>query len=241
MIINLYFDNKYFYWADPLIRSIGIHEPYTKIHFHTYNLSNDQVKELESYSSTAYVDNEDMKFDPKISDAYYKNLNRNDPLRFQITCRKGEFLLKSMDRFLEEDLFVVMDVDMLVMQPLNALREQMRSHDVGIIRVGPGKIMGTFFVARSTDAGKHFLRSFNKQVMDGRLYLCKDQKTLAKVYEETHEYKVKFMQLDRRYLDHSSEKKSYIWSAHKSKFGSKEQRYKKYLKVVKLMEKKNDK
>lgn len=241
MIINLYFDNKYFHWADPVVRSIKVHEPDTRIHFHTYNLSNGQVRKLESYSNNVHVDNTDMKFDPKISEPYFRGgVVIEDPLRFQITCRKGEFLLKSMDKFPEEDLFVVMDVDMLVIQSLNALRKQMKDHDIGVMRVGNEKIAGGFIVARPTEKGKYFLSTFDKLVMKDRLYLCKDQKTLAKVYNETNT-EVKFLLLDRRYLDHSSGEEAYIWSAHKSKFGTKIERYKKYLEYVEKMEKKNAK
>ncbi len=240
MIINLYFDNKYFYWANTLVRSIKVHEPSTKIHFHTYNLSDEQVKELESYSNTAYVDNAKLKFDPEIADAYNNHLNKDDPLRFQITCRKGEFLLKSMKRFPDEDLFIVMDVDMVVIRCLDDLRNQMKGNDVGVIRSGKRKIAGGFIIVRPTEKGKYFLTLFDKLVMQDRLYLCKDQKTLAKVYEKSHK-KIKFLQLGRGYLDHSSGEEAYIWSAHKSKFGTKIERYKKYLEYVEKMEKKNAK
>jgi hypothetical protein len=232
--MNLYFDNKYCYWAKPLAESIAIHEPETKIYFHTFNLSDNQIDEIKSFPNTAYIDNKKMKFDIKIADAYNKHLNRNDPLRFQITCRKGEFMLASMKKFPDEDLFIIMDVDMLMIRPLNDLKIQMKNHDVGIVRVGPGKIMGTFFAARSTKRGKQFLSIFNKQVMTDRLYLCKDQKTLDKVYTETNK-NIKFLLLDRRYLDHSSNKDSYIWSAHKSAFGSKVERFKKYIEVLERM------
>ncbi len=235
MIINLYFDHKYFHWANPIVRSIKVHEPSTKIYFHTYNLSEDQVEELESYSNTAYVDNMKLKFDPKISDAYYKHLNETDPLRFQLTCRKGEYILKAMSKFPEEDLFIVMDVDMLLRCPLNDLRKQMKDCDIGIVKRSETKIAGGFCAASSTKGAKHFLTMFDKLVMKDRLYLCKDQKTLSRVYNETNT-KIKFLLLDGRYLDHSSSEKSYIWSAHKSSFGTKQERYEKYLKVVKQME-----
>lgn len=229
--MNLYFDDKYCYWAKPLAESIAIHEPETKIYFHTFNLSDKQIDEIKSFPNTAHIDNKKMKFDIKISDAYK---NRYNPLRFQITCRKGEFMLAAMKRFPDEDLFIIMDVDMLMIKPLRDLKTQMKNYDVGIMRVGHGKIMGTFFCARSTAGGKLYLKIFNEQAMDGRLYLCKDQKTLDKVYVETND-KIKFLLLDRRYLDHLSNKDSYIWSAHKSKFGTKTERFKKYLEVLKRM------
>jgi hypothetical protein len=70
--------------------------------------------------------------------------------------------------------------------------------------------------------------------MTDRLYLCKDQKTLDKVYTETNK-DIKFLLLDRRYLDHKSNKNSYIWSAHKSKYGKKAERFNKYSEVLERM------
>ncbi len=242
MIINLYFDNKYFHWADPVVRSINLNEPGTKIHFHTFNLSDKQVKELESYSNMAHVENRVMLFDPEVSEPYSKcGVGIEDLLRFQITCRKGEFLLKSMDRFPDESMFIVMDVDMLLVHSLNDLRNQMKGHDIGIIRSGNEKICGGFITAMSTEKGKHFLTMFDKLVMKDRLYLCKDQKTLSRVYNETNTI-VKFCLLSRRYLDHRFSKESYIWSAHKSKFGTKKETYQRYIKALDQMkEKKNAK
>ena len=233
MVFNLYFDDKYFHWAFPLIKSIRIYEPTAKIFIHAYNLSTKQKSKIENLKVDAF-ECEYMLFNPKVSDAYHwKNPSTDQiQLRFQITCRKGEFLLKSMKKFPKESLHIIMDVDMILIRPLKNLKKQMKNHDIGMIKVDDSKIMGTFLVARSTNEGKHYLTNFNKQAMDGKLYLCKDQKTLAKVYLETKNT-VKFLYLSRQYLDPTSTKEAYIWSAHKSKYGTKEERYEKYKNYMK--------
>ena len=235
MVIVLFFDKKYFHFVKPLATSISIHEPKSKIYAHTFNLSDEQIEELNTYPNITAVEYNKIQFDPKKADTYYGELNGTDPLRFQLTCRKGEYMLKAMSKFPEEDLFIVMDVDMLLRCPLNDLRKRMKDCDIGIVKRSETKIAGGFCAASSTEGAKHFLTMFDKLVMKDRLYLCKDQKTLSRVYNETNT-KIKFLLLDGRYLDYGSSEKSYIWSAHKSKFGSKEEKYEKYLKVVKQME-----
>ena len=238
MVFNLYFDNKYCQWAPPLIKSIRIYEPTAKIFIHAYNLSTSQKSKIENLKVDAF-ECEDMLFNPKISDAYFwKNplkLNDQIQLRFQITCRKGEYLLKSIKKFPQEELHIVMDVDTLLIRPLLKLRKQMKQNDVGIILVAKDKVMGTFFVARNTKNGRRFLKTFNRQVMNSHLYLCKDQKTLAKVYYETRK-EIRFKLLTRQYLDPSSHKNAFIWSAHKTKYGPKKKRLQKYISYINAIE-----
>ena len=230
MVFVLYFDNYYFHWAKPLTESIKIHEPKSKIQIYSYNLKEEQIEDLRLYSNVTEVINKSMKYDPHISETY----NGRKIIRFMMTCRKGEHLLRAMEKYPDEKLFVVMDVDMLLVRPLNDLKKQMRNKDIGLMRVGPGKVMGTFLAAKSTRNGKHFLSDFNKAVMDGILYLCKDQKTLSTIYEGMKN-KINFLLLTRQYIDHASTDDSYIWSAHKSKYGSKKERFKVYEDKLKLM------
>lgn len=234
MVIVLFFDKKYFHFIKPLTTSINIHEPKSKIHAHTFNLSDEQKKELETYPNIEAVEYNEMEFDPKKSDTYYKGLNRTDPLRFQLTCRRGEYVLKSMSTFPNDDLFVITDSDTLMVHPLSDLKNKMKSHDVGIVRVSKTKICSGFFAVRSVEAGRRYMEIFKETAMDGHLYLCKDQKSLAKVYEENKE-NINFLFLSRKYLDHACNEDSYMWSGHKSAFGSKEQKYKRYIKALNRM------
>lgn len=228
IIFNLYFDHKYHSWSDLLIRSIRQHEPNTSIYIHGFNLSKQQRLHIESLQ-TDRNDFADMAYDPDIADPYYPDPDV-DQLRFQMTCRKGQFLMESMDHF-GDGLHIIMDVDMLLIQPLNKLKKHMEDHDVGLLKVKNGKIAGGFIAARNTDAGRLFAERANELAMDGRLYLCKDQKTLYDAYAQLKD-EVRFLHLNRRYLDATSNDKAFIWSAHKSAYGSKKDRFLKYLKHV---------
>jgi len=234
MVIVLFFDDKYFHFAKPLFKSISIHEPESHIYAHTFNLTDSQIKELGTYPNISMSVNEGLSFDPEIADEYHKGLNKGKPLRFQLTCRRGEYLLDAMKEFPEEDLFVISDVDTLMINPLSELKSQMKGNDIGVVRVSETKICSGFFAASRTENAKLYLKRFYDTAMDGRLFLCKDQKTMAKIHEELKE-KIKFLYIDRRYLDHTCKEDSYMWSGHKTPFGTKEQKYQKYLRKLKTM------
>jgi len=172
-----------------------------------------------------------MQFDPKKADTYYGGLNAKDPLRFQLTCRRGEYVLKSMSKFPNEYLFVITDTDTLMVNPLTELKKEMKNYDIGIVRVSETKICSGFFAARPTERGKRYLRIFRDTAMAGRLFLCKDQKSLAKVYEK-NKNDIDFLMLSRKYLDHACNNDSYMWSGHKSRFGTKKEKHQRYLKKL---------
>jgi hypothetical protein len=234
MVIVIFFDNKYFHFVDPLLTSIKIYEPCAKVYAHTFNLSKDQKDELKKHSNIYHIVEEEIEFDPNIADEYHGQLNKGKPLRFQLTCRRGEYLLNAMDVFPDEDLFIITDIDTLMINPLNELKSQMLNYDVGLVYVNENKICSGFFVVRPTENGKLYLKSFYDTAMNGRLFLCKDQKSLAKVYEDMKR-DIDFLFIDRRYLDHTLSGDSFMWSGHKSRFGNKEERYKKYLEKLKEM------
>lgn len=234
MIIVLFFDDKYFHFAKPLLSSIKIHEPSAGVYINGFNLTHEQVEELKSYKCVKAVKNEKLKFDPSIADTYNKGLNRGKPLRFQLTCQRGRYMLDAMNAFPTEKLFIISDVDTLMIQPLTELKHQMKNHDIGIVRVSDTKICSGFFAVSSTKNGKLYLKNFYDTAMDGRLFLCKDQKTMAKIHEKLKD-EIKFLYIDRRYLDHSCGDDAFMWSGHKSAFGTKEQKYQKYLRKLKAM------
>lgn len=234
MVIVLFFDDKYFHFAKPLLKSISIHEPKAKIYINSFNLTVDQLKELQEIDLSIVVRVEELQFDSKKADEYHKGLNKGKPLRFQLTCQRGRYLLEAMEVFEDESLFIISDVDTLMINPLSELKKQMESHDIGVVRVSDTKICSGFFAASNTDNAKKYLSAFYTNAMDGRLFLCKDQKTMARIHEEMKD-KINFLYIDRRYLDHTCQDDSFMWSGHKTPFGTKEQKYQKYLRKLKTM------
>jgi len=238
MVIVLFFDNKYFHFIKPLINSINLHEPDAKIYVHAFNLSSKQIRQIKNCLNVEFVVNEKIEFDPKISDEFHSGLNKGKPLRFQLTCQRGRYLLNAMKSFPDEELFVITDADTLMVNPITELKQQMKNYDIGIVRVGESKICSGFFAANSTKNAKNYLKLFYKTAMKGRLFFTKDQQSLAKVYENTKN-KIKFLMIDRRYLDNTRNDNSFMWSGHKSRSGTKEFKYQKYKEKLREMKKIN--
>jgi len=234
MVIVFFFDNKYFHFIEPLTKSISLQEPDAKIYCHAFNLTKEQKDALYNYPCVDTVIHEKIEFDPNVADNYNKGLNRGQPLRFQLTCRRGGYLLDAMKLYDEEEFFITADVDTLMIKPLTELKEQMKNYDVGFVYVSETKVASGFIAARSTDNAKRYLKTWYDTAMDGRLFLCKDQKTMASTYENMKE-EVNFLMLDRRYLDHACSDDSVMWSGHKSAFGTKDEKYQKYLDKLKKM------
>jgi len=234
MVIVLFFDDKYFHFVQPLISSINLHEPDAKIYVHAFNLSHKQIKQIKNCTNVFFVINENIKFDPKIADEFHSGLNKGKPLRFQLTCQRGRYLLDAMKALPNEDLFVITDTDTLMVNPLTELKEQMKNHDIGIVRVSESKICSGFFAARRTKKAKNYLKIFYRTAMNGRLFFTKDQQSLAKVYENTKN-RMKFLMIDRRYLDNTRNDNSFMWSGHKSRSGTKKFKYQEYKKKLRRM------
>lgn len=176
MVIVLFFDNKYFHFIKPLISSINLHEPDAKIYAHAFNLSRKQKVQIENCKNVSFVINEKIKFNPKISDEFHSGLNKGKPLRFQLTCQRGRYLLNAMKALPKEDLFIITDADTLMVNPITKLKQQMKNYDIGIVRVDKTKICSGFFVARSTRKAKNYLKIFYNTAMKGRLFFTRPTK-----------------------------------------------------------------
>lgn len=222
MIVMLYFDKGYTHWAPLLMESFSIHEPECKFTLYTFNLSKNEVVEFEAYKNVLFVKNRFMGFDPKIASRWL----------YQLVCRKGGFLLDTMDRFPGEDLYVSMDIDMMLVRPLDELKEQMKTHDVGFVWVKNDKVASGFIAASDTEDARRYIKEFHNRATYGFMEHKNDQPTLAKLYDE-NKGKMNFLLLTRQYIDHHSSSNAYVWSAHKTAFGNKKVRYKKYKEFLK--------
>ena len=217
-MILLYFDDKYAYWASVILDSILLHEPDMKVFIQGYNLTKKQLKEINSFSNVVLLKNDKLEFDKSIM----------DKIEYRVICWKANQFLEAFERFPDEDLFIIMDVDMILVQPLTKLKNDMKNYDLGAVWVSRKKIMGGFNAIRRSHIMVDFLKSWSKKITTGRYTYNKDQSAMAKTFNEFLG-KIDFLLLTRQYLDHLEKKDSYVWSAHKvSTRGLKIKRFKKY-------------
>ncbi len=227
----LYFDSKYYHWAPELIKSIRIHEPKEKILVFGTNLEFEQVEYLKSKVEHIEL----MTMTPP----------KGEELAWHVIEHKAYYLLRSLLLWPNDSLCVMMDIDMLLLKPLTEVKRVVLKHnfDMACIRANPDKICGGFYVFNTYSIPvRVMLREWNKYLLDGNYFFDKDQASLAQLvgkYEFEHGLNV--LSLSRAYLDHKSRPESVIWSAHKSEFGEKHQRFEVYQRVAREMEKKHAK
>jgi hypothetical protein len=235
ILFVLYFDIGYYHWADTIIRSIEKFEPESKVYIHGYNLKPAQVEELYGYSNVIKVQEDKLKQSYKKASPHTKSSTqwsenpedippRYNPIRFQITSSKGKILLDAVNEFPNFDLYVVLDVDMLLVRTINHILERhMKDKEVGVVVIDVHRrVKGGFIAIRNTKAAKAFIQKYNELVYDGKLFFQKDQSCLYKAYLEIP---AKYQRLTMKYL-YPRPQKAYIWSAHKSKTGTKEEKIK---------------
>ena len=227
-MILLYFDNKYAYWAPVLLDSILFFEPDMKVFIQGYNLTKDQIKSIKSFKNVVLLKNDKLYFDKSIM----------DKIEYRVICWKANQFLEAFEKFPDEDLFIIMDIDMILVKPLTQLKKQMIDYDFGAVWVHKNKIMGGFNAIKRNSIMVEFLKSWSNKMTAGRYTYNKDQPTMAKTFNKFLG-KIDFLLLSRQYLDASENINSYVWSAHKSKkLGSKKQRFIKYQKYIKKEKKK---
>lgn len=232
-MIILYFNDKYFMWAQPLIQSIAINEPSEKIVIFGLNLRSKQKAKLVRFRNVKQV----VEIDNDLSRCPRKNGEAA-----LLVGKKAWYLKKAIELFPKEKLFILMDVDVLLIKPLTRLKKQLKGHDMagsfgqkegtdGIMKV---KIAGGFTAFKPTEIIKELLEEWNELLTTGPYYWNKDQPSLALLFLK-HAKSIRFLDIDRlEYMDATLKKSSFLWSAHKSKYGVKEERHKVYL--IKLQE-----
>jgi hypothetical protein len=207
MIVILYFDNKYFKWSGPFLKSLQTHEPKAKVVIFGFNLTEKQETQLENTESVIEV------------------INTAGEINFwNLVCQKCYFVLEVMRKYPGEDLYIVMDIDTLIISPLDELKRDMVRHDIGLIVVSKTKVPSGFLVFKETAKG--FLSDYHNEVyVKGTLSVKKiEQKILAKLYRNNK--KLKFLILSRDYIDNHFKLDSFIWSAHKLNLGVKDMKIK---------------
>lgn len=221
----LYFDHKYYKWAHLMIESIAIHEPSERIFLWTFNLPKELYQHLESYDN--------------VVGGITTKILKSDIMVFQIICSRGGIVLTAMEKFPDEDFYIITDVDMIMVNPLHEFRSLMPEYDMAVVKAERNeKICGGFIAFRKTKPAINFLKGFNSMCMSGLFYYNKDQPILTKLVVKFKE-QMKFLFLSRMYMDQFSRRGAFIWSAHKTEISSKEQRHMDY--SIKLKEMKGEK
>lgn len=224
----LYFDSKYYHWAPELIKSIRVHEPEEKIMTFGVNLEFDQEEYLKAKVECSMLQ---IILPPE-----------KEELAWHVIEHKASYLKSAMKLWLRENLYIMMDVDMLLLKPLTEMKNAMRQfgYDMACVRANPDKICGGFYAFRNTGVVCNMLREWDDYLMDGDYFFDKDQPSLALLVRKYEfEAGLKVLSLPRTYLDHRSKSESIVWSAHKSEFGEKHQRFELYQRVAKEMGKKH--
>ena len=227
VVVSTYFDNKYYRWAPLLVSSLLINEPDIGIHLNTVNLETWQVEELFKFKNVKRIDAYNIEVNAKISKEF----------AWQMIERKALFFRKTFKYFPEADIYILMDVDTLVINSLGSLVDQMENYDMAGVQTGPQKIMGGFLVAKNIPVVKDYWKELDEFLMgDGIFYYNKDQPEIFRLYEKYKE-RIKFLPLSWEYLDIWSRETSdiYVWSAHKTEYGDKNQRYELYKDKVRRM------
>ena len=217
----LYFDSKYYKWAPNLIKSIRLHEPEEKIMTFSVNLEFEQIEYLNSRV--------------ELNKLMLMNPPKGEELAWHVIEHKAHYLLWGIR---QDSLCIMMDVDMLLLRPLTEVKKAMLDHrfDMACVRANPEKICGGFYVFNRNELVHKMLKEWNDYLLNGDYFFDKDQASLAQLvrrYEFNHGLKV--LSLSRSYLDHKERPDSIIWSAHKTEFGEKHQRFELYDRVAKEM------
>jgi hypothetical protein len=152
----------------------------------------------------------------------------------QIISMRASMFLDAINKYPEEDIYITCDVDMLLLKTLHNLRIDMIDHDLGLCvfpeytrdgrNLNRDKIMATFICARKTKAAIKYLKRW-KKLSDGNFVRTIDQIALVKAYGEMKEG-LNIYTIPKTYLDDSFKLKSYLWSAHKSRRGGKDMKFK---------------
>lgn len=242
-MIILYFNSKYFMWAPPLIESIAINEPSEKVTVFGLNLLSLQKKTIIKFDNVKRLVEMKKESFKTTKDPYRKNGEAA-----LLLGKKAWYLRESFKAFPKEGLFILIDVDTLLLRPLMIFKRQMKNYDMAgafgkrILADGTEKIKisGGFTAFRPTKPIKRLIKEWDEFLTKGPYYWNKDQPSLAMLYRK-HVRSIRFLDIDRKkYMDATLSENSFLWSAHKTKYGSKNERRKAYLMKLRRMRGRKD-
>lgn len=223
----LYFDQRYYKWAVPMIESIGIHEPTERVFVHCFDVQKPMFYHLLGLKNVVDGVNVELNYNPE---------NCPKP-EYMMICSRAGIVLTVIAKYPKEDFYVITDVDMLMIQSLKHFRKKISHYDVAVVKAeSHQKICGGFIASRNTPAAMDFWMKFNYVTMHGNFYYNKDQPLLTQcVYGLSKSGLLNVLFLDRKYMDQFSRESSFIWSAHKKELSTKDERYLQYLRRLEKM------
>lgn len=205
----LYCDDPYYRWYQPLYKSIMRHEPNASVVLHLINSKK------------------------KVAGSIKHVLKPVDGVSMGdlIICNKMSYLLETMTK-VPSDIYILMDIDMMVNRPLTPLDAD---YDVAGFVVKSDKVAGGFLAVRDSQTANAMLVQYDKYLREPPYFFNKDQPYLAKLYNEYASKGLKWLHLDRSFIDDTLNPKSYVWSAHKVSSGTKDVKYQKFTGAIKCV------
>jgi len=215
MMFVMLFDAPYFFWTELLMRSIYYFESEAKIHICGVELPDAVLDRFRKMRNVVGVKN----YRPQVNASLLRHLSLYDRGLTTVIHLRAFVLSDIMNRFKDEDLFLITDVDMVLTDKLTNLKKQMSKHDAAFNIVKDGeKIMAGTVVIKNNDNGRRFVETWKKYSTENKTNSRVDQVALKEAYG-LHKNKMKFLNLSKKYLDHTLHSDTYIWSAHKSYAG----------------------
>jgi len=216
MLIVLHFDMPYIKWAKIFIRSIEKNEPKAKIYISAINFNNKSIKYFKTLKNVLEI--KQIKLNKVGSKGFH---GQRGIWMAQIISIRSAVFLEVIKKYPDEDLYINTDVDMLMINKLDKLRQNMKNNDIGIC-VNKDKVKGGFVCIKNNKNTRKFIDIWDK-TCNGKYIETIDQIGLSKAYVELKD-KFKVYNLGFQYLDPFCDKDSYVWSAHKTLYGKKDNR-----------------
>jgi len=204
-----YCDEKYLKWYPVWLKSIKIFEPEADTILHLIN--HKMKKNRTIIHHTISILNPDV-----------------------IICHKIKFFIETIEKY-DADIYILTDIDMMLNKPLVEFDND-ENWDIAGFLIRENKVAGGILGARKTEKALIFLNEYNNYLIKPPYFFNKDQPSLAMFYNKYNGNLIKWKQLSRKYIDHTCSDDAFFWSAHKSSFGSKEQRLEKFIKRLKQYE-----
>ncbi len=227
MIFVLCFDNPYNGWARLLLRSLMIFEPDIGVYIHGINLHKKVFNQLKNdYSNVLDITNTKVKHIPEES---YRPTGKGHGWFAKMISLRAGATVAAMRRFPDEEYFVQIDTDMVVVRPLDDVKKLASENDIVIIpletKAGGLKVSAGFLIFSRSEGSIHFLNTFHRYSIQKPYKRQLDQIALANAYKENEKW-LKCGFVGYEYIDHLQKNDTFIWSAHKSISGKKKHKKK---------------
>jgi len=167
-MIFLFFDNRYFDWAEPYLRSVGVFEPDEKIYIRTFNFSKRQIRDIKMFNRNIVEvlnTKEELIRDRKIYNplAYKGKARPREETNWmiQIISQRYGFLLDAMRKYPNEESWFHSDIDLFIIKPfLNEFRKMSEDFDVLLFckgSAGKGGMSAALLLVKNNEGGHRFL------------------------------------------------------------------------------------